>query len=105
MDKRFFVELTEWARIRVHLSLVKGRVRDLVIQLEVWRGEWIPVVRYDTAHGVPHRDFLRRRGPPEKTWLGHSPLSGFVNVALDDLREHWRQYLYEAGYQEEEFEA
>jgi hypothetical protein len=38
------------------------------LQLEVWyQGEWVPVVRYDNAHGFCHRDALHPDGSQDKT--------------------------------------
>jgi hypothetical protein len=50
--------------IRVRYSHEHGRVVAFMVQLECWvEGDWKPVVRYDTAHGWPHRDTL--------DWAGH----------------------------------
>ena len=46
----------------VHVR-AKGRIVFFRIQLETLVGEkWMPVVRYDTAHGFVHRDLLDKRG-------------------------------------------
>jgi hypothetical protein len=43
------------------------------IQLEILvSGEWYAVIRYDTAHGKPHRDILR---PSDPTEIGHALLN------------------------------
>ncbi|MHA2380883.1 MAG: DUF7718 family protein [Candidatus Thorarchaeota archaeon] len=39
-----------------------------MVQLECYfYGEWVPVVRYDTAHGFAHCDRLRPYEPTVKT--------------------------------------
>lgn len=47
--------------LRVMFETERGQILRFVVQLEcqfVEDGEWIPVVRYDTAHGYAHRDVL-----------------------------------------------
>ena len=42
-----------------------------MVQYETKIGDsWYPVVRYDTAHGVAHKDVLNHRGLREKVMLG-----------------------------------
>ena len=49
--------------IRVRFSTVRGTVSGSVLQYEAWIEErHRPVVRYDTAHGFPHRDLLDWEG-------------------------------------------
>jgi hypothetical protein len=54
----------EWVRVRIWLE--RGQVVRFTVQYETTGPDLaddpIPVVRYDTAHGVPHRDRLDRRG-------------------------------------------
>ncbi|HLC15676.1 MAG TPA: hypothetical protein VJL89_05565, partial [Thermodesulfovibrionia bacterium] len=51
--------LDEDNALRVRFEIDKGRVSQFVVQLEcTFDDEWIPVVRYDTAHGFAHCDKL-----------------------------------------------
>ncbi len=45
----------------------RGQIVEFRIQYETLiAGEWHPVVRYDSAHGQPHRDILHRDGAQTK---------------------------------------
>ena len=74
----------------------------MVIQLETWKDKWMPVVRYNYAHGTPHRDLMTSDGHKEKEWFEGESLSEIVNRAIDDLKKNWRQYLVRCGYETED---
>ena len=101
MDKRFFIELSHQERIRIHLKIERGQINDLVVQLETWNKKWIPVVRYNYAHGIPHRDLLYADGRRGKEWLKGKKLEHVVNEAINDIKENWEKYLTRCGYEEE----
>ncbi|MBA2277905.1 MAG: hypothetical protein H0W06_09115 [Chloroflexia bacterium] len=49
--------------IRVRFATERGRVLRYTVQFEILNeGRHWPAVRYDSAHGVPHRDTLDWRG-------------------------------------------
>lgn len=70
-DLEFFRQLKSGGVIRVRLNLDHGRVVDFTLQLEIFVDDrWRPVVRYDSAHGRPHRDLLDWKGHViDKHWL------------------------------------
>lgn len=50
-------------RIRVRFTTERGRVVRYAVQFEVLHeNRYRPAVRYDSAHGVPHRDTLDWQG-------------------------------------------
>ena len=56
--------------LRVMFETESGQILRFVVQLEcqfVEDGEWIPVVRYDSAHGYAHRDIMHPTQKEEKT--------------------------------------
>ena len=56
------------AHIRCSYERVKHRILRFTVQLEILHSEsWIPVVRYDNAHGFCHRDTLNPDGTQDKT--------------------------------------
>lgn len=78
---------------RVRFELDRNRVVQFVVQLECLLGdEWIPVVRYDTAHGFAHRDLLYPLQPPEKKEMLVKDLNKGLNYALQDLAANWEKY-------------
>ncbi len=66
----------EW--IRVRFSTLGGRVTTYAVQYETSiAGRRIPVVRFDNAHGFPHRDLLDRNGRAvEKRPIAGKPTPG-----------------------------
>jgi len=70
-----------------------GRVLRFTIQYETLVGDrWLPVVRYDCAHGAAHKDVLDIRGREEKHLLGVSDLREAMAVADADIRQNWERY-------------
>ena len=81
------------ARLRVKLGTTSGRVTEVLIQLEIrLEGAWHPVVRYDTAHGFPHRDRLDRAGTLTKSAIDLPDLAAFMAFAEQDLKDRWEWY-------------
>lgn len=83
----------EWIRYR--FTTERGQVATFTIQYETPVGEeTMPVVRYDNAHGYPHRDQIDRRG----RIIEKSPLPGAPTPreALQsgecDILENWQRY-------------
>jgi hypothetical protein len=76
----------------VHVR-AKDRIVFFRIQLETLVGEkWMPVVRYDTAHGFVHRDLLDKRGYAIKTPLFNQDLNDALTFAENDLKTNWLSY-------------
>ena len=89
----YVVRLSSEDRYRhVHVR-VKGRIVFFRIQLETLvEGKWMPVVRYDTAHGFVHRDLLDKRGHSIKTPLFNQDLNDALTFAESDLKTNWLSY-------------
>ena len=104
-EKDYFIDLKDAGpgRMRVFVKTAKGRVVDVVVQLEIWnQGQWRAVARYDCAHGFPHIDVLKKSGAREKESLEGLSLENVVNRAVDDFKENWKVYLRRCGYGKEE---
>ncbi len=95
MEKRaeYVIRLGAGARYR-HLHVrVRERIVFFRVQLETRvGGVWLPVVRYDTAHGFAHRDLLDQKGRAEKTPLFNQDLNDALTFAEKDLKTNWRYY-------------
>jgi len=66
---------------------------ELRVQLEVLiNGEWMAVVRYDTAHGKPHRDILHPNGDQTKDWFEGYSLAEVLTIGKNDIMENWSSY-------------
>jgi hypothetical protein len=71
----------------------QGNVMQFMVQYETYvEGEWLPVVRYDTAHGFPHVDRIRADGTVEKIPLLTGDLGEALTFADQDIDENWERY-------------
>jgi hypothetical protein len=80
-------------RYRLTSIVEKTQVTLFLVQYEAMiDGEWRPILRYDTAHGFPHRDLIHPDGRVEKTaLLDHTNAETLTN-GQDEIRLHWRAY-------------
>jgi len=100
MDKEFFVPLLAGNSLRIRINIDRGKVTRFVVQLEytIEDDAWLPVVRYDSAHGRPHRDILDPSGETvKKEWLDELlgrdvSMAEGLNYGQDDLKRNWRIY-------------
>lgn len=102
MRKNFFIQLAGEARLRVLLEIKAGKVTDLVIQLEVLINKWVPIVRYNYAHGYPHRDLILADGSKIKELLEEDDLGKIATEAIRDIKKNWLRYLRRCGYEYKE---
>ena len=73
----------------------RGTVVSFVVQLEVeLRGAWVPVIRYDMAHGRAHIDLYETPTRKRKQFLELSPAEA-LTLAEEDLKENWEEYQAE----------
>ena len=94
-DKRFFKLLNdrETERLRFKIITLKGKVVDVVIQYEtLFEGIWIPIVRYDCAHGYFHRDILNPDGSQKKLPIAIEDLETAISYAEQELKDRWESY-------------
>ena len=80
--------------VRVRFELERGDVLSFVAQLECFFESvgWIPVIRYDTAHGFAHRDTMRPDRGAEKSEISVRSYKEGLNYAIDDLKANWQSY-------------
>ena len=97
-----WVEIYVWDKVRCRLKMETdlGEVIDILVQLEVNEDGWKPVIRYNYAHGKPHRDLLMKSGKKRKVWLEGRTLAEIFTYAEVDIRSNWKRYLKECGYLE-----
>ena len=87
--------------LRVTFESEHGQIVHFVVQLECRideDGKWIPVVRYDTAHGYAHRDILHPRKKEEKVRMAVQDYNEAFTIAMDDIVE--KRYDYRRRYEE-----
>ncbi|MEW6358520.1 MAG: hypothetical protein AB1696_19455 [Planctomycetota bacterium] len=74
-----------------------NRVRRSIVSFRVQyetriKDKWLPVVRYDTAHGYAHRDLLDPDGHATKTPLFNQDPNEALLFAENDLKANWIKY-------------
>ncbi len=80
-------------RFRYHHNLVWGRIIRFRIQYEAQIGEkWQPIVRYDTAHGRPHKDILHPDGTQDKVNFHGYSREEVLTMGERDIKANWRRY-------------
>lgn len=87
--------------LRVTFETERGQIIRFVVQLEcqfMEDGDWIPVVRYDTAHGYAHRDIMRPNGKEEKSRIPTQDYNEALTFAMKDVVE--KRWEYRRRYEE-----
>jgi len=95
-EREFLIYLdpeTRLCRYR-HYHVSNGReIVEFRIQLEILvDDEWYPVVRYDTAHGAPHRDILHASGEQTKDWFEGYTVADVLTIGQKDIMDNWLAY-------------
>lgn len=86
--------------LRVMFESKHGRIVRFVLQLEcqfVEDGEWVAVVRYDTAHGYAHRDIMHPKKKEEKTKMPVQDYNVAFTIAMEDVVN--KRYEYRRRYE------
>lgn len=80
-------------RLRVRIRTERGEVVLFSVQLEASiRTRPVAVARYDSSHGVVHRDLLDRDGHNvDKHWFAGLTLDQGLNFAIADSKANWRR--------------
>jgi len=64
--------------------------------MRVYGDTAVGIVRYDTAHGMPHRDTLDSKARlVKKDWLTGKTFEQALSYAKDDLLANYENYLKE----------
>ena len=101
-EKDYLIYLTSERidRFRHLHSLERGQITRFCVQYEAFiDGEWQAIVRYDTAHGRPHKDLLHPDGRQDKQeYRGYSP-EEVLTLGERDIKANWKHYR--AAYKQE----
>jgi len=80
-------------RYRHHHVWEGNQILEFRIQFEALiDGEWHPIVRYDTAHGQPHRDLIHADGSETKEWFDIYTVAEVLTIGQRDIMENWSAY-------------
>ena len=70
-----------------------GAITNFVIQYEAKiDDEWRTIVRYDTAHGYPHKDVLHPDGAETKEYFPYYTSAEVMTLGQNDIRKNWQNY-------------
>lgn len=91
--KSYIYMLTDEDRKRHEHVVEKGEIKGFVVQYETKiNDKWLPVVRFDTAHGYAHKDLLNPGGTKEKTLMGDVSYNELLSQADKDINQNWPRY-------------
>jgi hypothetical protein len=91
--KSYIFMLTDVDRKRHEHVVQKGEIKDFVVQYEIKIGnKWLPVVRFDTAHGYAHKDLINPDGTKEKILMGDVSYNEILTEADKDIKGNWPRY-------------
>jgi hypothetical protein len=92
-QKVFEIVINPTTVIRVFQHTHLGRLVSFsVVLLILHEDEWIDVGRFDSAHGIPHRDVLgKTKGLREKVWYDEDPPRQVFALAISTFRKHHEQ--------------
>jgi len=92
-ETEFVIDLGPADRIREAHIRSRGRIISFMVQYETFfKEEWLPVVRYDSAHGYAHRDLYDVKGRAVKTPLFTRNYNQALTFAELDLKANWLIY-------------
>jgi len=93
-QEKFYVTLLSPEDRKRYRHIKQGkRILTFTVQYETLvEDQWLPVIRYDTAHRVVHKDLLDLKGHEKKVLLGISDLREALLLADEDIKTNWRRY-------------
>jgi len=81
--------------VRIRFRRNAARIELFSVQLEISiEGQFLPVVRWDTAHGFAHRDHLDWNGETDH-WdqmINWDDFNASLTEAINDAIENWDRY-------------
>jgi hypothetical protein len=77
-----------------HYHAWEGKqITEFRIQYEALiENQWFSIVRYDSAHGRPHRDVMRPDGSETKEWFEAYSSAEVLTFGQRDIMENWPRY-------------
>lgn len=83
-------------RFRYYHQFDQGDIVRFRIQYEAYLDEtWQAIVRYDTAHGRPHKDILHPDGSQDKVEFPGYNREEVLTLGERDIKANWQRYRTE----------
>ena len=96
MPKKYFkIALSSGAEIHVYFETANGLIVDFVVKLILKIGqELYEVIRFDSAHGCPHKDILAPDcSIKRKVWYELLDNKQALDLAVRDLKDNGDIYI------------
>jgi hypothetical protein len=96
MPKKYYaIELEEGIEIHVYFETLNGLVISYVVKLLLRAGKkYYEVIRFDSAHGCPHKDTLDDKGTIlRKTWFESLDNQQGLDIAIKDIKDNYELYI------------
>ena len=96
-ESAFFIWISPERRILVVRSTTQGRYNSFSVVLMVLSaGGWVDVSRFDTAHGIPHRDILgHRKGLLQKVWFDEISPKEVFHLGIQTFKDDHERIIAE----------
>ncbi len=96
MPKKYYtIELAEGIGIHVYFETFDGLVINFVVKLIIRiKGKYYEVIRFDSAHGCPHKDIIDSSGAIiRKVWFESINNKQGLDLAIKDLKDNYEIYI------------
>jgi hypothetical protein len=96
MPKKYYkIELPGNAEIHVNFETANGLIIDFVVKLVLRAGTtYYELIRFDSAHGCPHKDILDVNGKSKrKVWFELLNNKQGLDLAVRDLKDNHEIYI------------
>jgi hypothetical protein len=94
-QKYYKIILTDDVEIHVSFETVSGSLIRFVVKLVLKAGDsFFEIVRFDSAHGCPHKDTLNPNGEVvRKVWLDLLDNKQALDLGIKDLKDNYSLYV------------
>ena len=96
MPKKYFViELAAGIEIHVYIETFNGLVISYVVKLLLRDGKkYYEVIRFDSAHGRPHKDTIDDKGEViRKPWFEFLDNQQGLDMSIKDIKDNFELYI------------
>jgi hypothetical protein len=96
MPKKYYtIELAKGIEIHVYLETLNGLVINYAVKLVLSVDKmYYEVIRFDSAHGCPHKDILDETGAvARKIWFESLDNQQGLDMAVKDIKDNYELYI------------
>ncbi len=94
-QKYFVIELDPGIEVHVMIETANGVLVKYVVKLLTFQNnKFCEIIRFDNAHGCPHKDILDEHGKVmRKTWYEFFDNQQGLDMAIKDLKDNYELYI------------